>query len=58
MRMLVRIQPWGWCGRGVAGVAPATSLAAARAGGLRAVAMELESENEKGEKVAELTAVT
>ena len=58
MRTLVRIQPWGWRGRGVAGVAPATSSAAARAGELRAVATELESENEKGEKVAELTAVT
>ena len=42
----------------MAGVAPATSSAAARAGELRAVATELESENEKGEKVAELTAVT
>ena len=40
------------------GVAPAMSSVAARADELRAVAMELESENEKGEKVAELTAVT
>ena len=55
MRTLVRIQPWGWRGRGVADVAPVTSSAAARAG---AVATELESEIEKGEKVAELTAVT
>ena len=30
MRTLVRIQPWGWRGRGVAGVAPATSSAVAR----------------------------
>ena len=58
MRTLVRIQPWGWRGRGVAGVAPAMSSAAARAGELGAVATELESEIEKGEKVAELTAVT
>ena len=57
MRTLVRIQLWWWRGRGVAGVATATSSAVARAGELRAVATELESENEKGEKVAELTAV-
>ena len=31
MRTLVRIQPWWWLGRGVAGVAPATILAAAEA---------------------------
>ena len=31
MRTLVRIQPWWWLGRGVAGVAPATSSAAAEA---------------------------
>ena len=42
----------------MAGASAATSLAAARAGELRAVATELESEKEKGEKVAELTAVT
>ena len=39
------------CGAGVA------ASAVARAGELRAVATELESENKKGEKVAELTAV-
>ena len=32
MRTLVRIQPWGWRGRGVAGVAPATSFAVAGVG--------------------------
>ena len=42
----------------MAGASSATSSAAARAGELRAVATELESENEKGEKIAELTAVT
>ena len=31
MRTLVRIQPWWWRGRGVAGVAPTTSSAAAEA---------------------------
>ena len=39
-------------------MAPATSSATACAGELCAVATELKSENEKGEKVAELTAVT
>ena len=30
MRTLVRIQPWGWRGRGVAGVVPAMSSAVVR----------------------------
>ena len=42
----------------MAGASSAPSSAAARAGELRAIATELESENEKGEKIAELTAVT
>ena len=54
MRTLVRIQPWGRRGRGVA---LATSLAAACAGELRAVATELEREKGEDGKVARLTVV-
>ena len=47
MRTLVRIQLWWWRGRGVAGVVPATSSAAAEA--RVQVGMGLRCANERGE---------
>ena len=55
MWTLVRIQPWWWRSRGVAGVAPATRFAAARAGERGAVAMVHEGKNGEGKQEQELT---
>ena len=55
MRMLVRIQLWWWRGRGVAGVVPATSSAAAEA--RVQVGMGLRCANKRGKVLRRLCAM-
>ena len=54
MRTLVRIQPWWWRGRGVAGVAPATTSAAA--GARVRAGLALRGASGQGEALARLSA--